>query len=143
MQSTSKQHSLMSSLPVRTHHQNKTGTLQAAYLDEQLAGAQDEAGIGVADASGELTESTSIASVGVGAEQHLSGLAVTLLHGEEHRGLQKQKAFSHPGLQKTSPKTEETPQAWTLDRVHSKNKFSSDLIGWKQSGRRWLLCCGR
>lgn len=55
------------------------------HLDQQLAGAQDEAGVGVAHAGGELAEGAGVAGVGVGAEQHLAGLAVALLRGAAKR----------------------------------------------------------
>lgn len=51
----------------------------APHLDEQLAGAQDEACVCVADAGGELAKGAGVAGVGVCAEQHLAGLAVALL----------------------------------------------------------------
>lgn len=41
-------------------------------LDEQLAGAQDETSISVADARGKLTKGASVASVGICAEQDLT-----------------------------------------------------------------------
>ena len=42
------------------------------YLDEQLASAQDEASICVANAGGKLAKSASIACVGVRAKHHLT-----------------------------------------------------------------------
>ena len=59
----------------------------ATHLDEQLAGTQDEAGVGVADSRGKLTEGACVASVGVGAKQHLPWLAVALLCGEVWWGI--------------------------------------------------------
>ena len=44
---------------------------RGACLDEQLASAQDEAGIGVADARSKLAEGAGIAGVRVRAEEHL------------------------------------------------------------------------
>ena len=41
------------------------------HLDQALAGAQDEASIRVANASGEFAESTRVARVRVSAKQHL------------------------------------------------------------------------
>ena len=46
------------------------------HLEPQLAGAQDEAGVGVADAGGELAERAGGAGVAVGAEQDLAGPGV-------------------------------------------------------------------
>ena len=48
-------------------------------LDEQLAGAHDEAGVRVADAGGELVERARHAGVRVGAEQDFAGPRVALL----------------------------------------------------------------
>mmetsp|Transcript_30835 Transcript_30835/g.56107 ORF Transcript_30835/g.56107 Transcript_30835/m.56107 type:complete len:336 (-) Transcript_30835:94-1101(-) len=48
-------------------------------FDKQLSGAENETGIGVADAGGELTKGTCIAGVGVSAKEDFTGLAVTFL----------------------------------------------------------------
>lgn len=42
------------------------------HLDQQLAGAQDEASIGVAHPGGKLAKGAGVAGVGVGAKQHLA-----------------------------------------------------------------------
>lgn len=46
-------------------------------FEEDFAGAEDEAGVGVTDASGELTEGARGASVGVCAEEDFTGARVT------------------------------------------------------------------
>ncbi len=54
---------------------DKTHRLRSFH--PELAGPQDEAGVGVADARGELAERTGRARVAVGAEQNLPGPGVT------------------------------------------------------------------
>lgn len=49
------------------------------HLDQQLACTQNEPGVRVPDASGELPKGTGVACVGVSAKQHLPRLAVALL----------------------------------------------------------------
>lgn len=66
------------------HHQSKRPSRHRAFvlfphLDEQLAGAQDEAGVGVAHAGGKLAKGAGVAGVRVSAKQNLAGLAVALL----------------------------------------------------------------
>lgn len=48
------------------------GSGAAAHLDEQLAGAQDEAGVSVAHPGGELSKGARVAGVAVRSEQHLA-----------------------------------------------------------------------
>lgn len=45
---------------------------QPAHLDQQLAGAQDEASVGVAHTGGKLAKGAGVAGVRVGAKQHLT-----------------------------------------------------------------------
>ena len=49
------------------------------HLDQQLARAHDEAGVGVADAGGELVERARHAGVRIGAEQNFARPRVALL----------------------------------------------------------------
>ena len=49
------------------------------HLDQQLAGAHHEAGVGVANAGGKLVERAGHAGVRVGAEQNLAGTQMPLL----------------------------------------------------------------
>jgi len=50
-----------------------------ACLNEELAGAEDEPGVGIADSSGEHTEGPGVASMGVRSEEDFSRPAVAFL----------------------------------------------------------------